>query len=158
MLTLALLLAAAQPGPSAAPPPPAAVVQAPRAPAVADGVVTLPSGLRFQTLRAADGPRPSPDAAVLVTYEGKLADGKQFDASTEPVPFGVQDVIPGFTEALLMMNRGGRYRFWIPADLAYGAQGTGDGAIPPDAELEFTVDLLDIAEFQAAPAPAPAGQ
>jgi FKBP-type peptidyl-prolyl cis-trans isomerase len=152
MLLFGLFLAAAQPATSA--PAPAPSAQAPGAPAVAQGVVTTPSGVRFQTLQAGDGPRPSANAAVLVMYEGRLADGTLFDASAQPVPFGVQDVIPGFTEALLMMNRGGRYRFWIPGHLAYGPAGAG--AIPPNAELDFTVTLLDIAEFQPAPEAEPA--
>jgi FKBP-type peptidyl-prolyl cis-trans isomerase len=149
MLFLAVLLAAADPA-AAPPPPPIVHVVTPRTPSVADGVVTLPSGLRFQTLQAADGPRPSLTGAVLVTYEGRLADGTMFDSSPQPVPFGVTDVIPGFTEALLMMNKGGRYRFWIPAALGYGEAGAG-GVIPPNAELDFTVALLDVAEPEAAP-------
>jgi FKBP-type peptidyl-prolyl cis-trans isomerase len=152
MLFTALLLAVAQPAAPATVPAVAAIV-VPAAPTVKQGVVTLPSGLRFQTLQASTGPRPSANAAVLVTYEGKLANGTQFDASAQPVPFGVQDVIPGFTQALLMMNAGGRYRFWIPSNLAYGEAGAGNGAIPPNAELEFTVSLLDIHEPDPEPAP-----
>jgi len=153
MLSLALLLAIAQPaaGP-AAPVATPATPAAPAAPSAAQGIVTLPSGLRFQTLTASTGPRPSLTGAVLVTYEGRLADGKQFDASTAPIPFGTQDVIPGFTEALMMMNTGGRYRFWIPSALAYGEKGAGGGVIPPNAELEFTVTLVDVAHVEAAPA------
>jgi FKBP-type peptidyl-prolyl cis-trans isomerase len=151
MLSLALLLAAVQPAVPSAPAPAPAPVAAPAAPSVAQGIVTLPSGLRFQTLEVGSGPRPSLTGAVLVTYEGRLADGTQFDASPQPVPFGTQDVIPGFTEALLMMNKGGRYRFWIPGHLAYGERGAG-GTIPPNAELDFTVTLVDVADFEAAPA------
>jgi FKBP-type peptidyl-prolyl cis-trans isomerase len=143
MLTIALLLAAAQP--TATPPasPPAAV-QA--------GVVTTASGLRFETLKAGAGPRPGANDAVLVTYEGRLGDGTVFDAATEPVAFGVQDVVPGFAEGLLLMNAGGTYRIRIPAALAYGAEGAGEGAIPPNSDLEFTVNLLDVASFEPAPA------
>jgi FKBP-type peptidyl-prolyl cis-trans isomerase len=115
-------------------------------------VVATASGLRFQTLKPGTGPRPAADDAVLITYEGRLADGKVFDRSEEPVGMMVTGVIPGFKEALLMMNQGGTYRFWIPGALAYGPSGTPDGAIPPNAELDFTVTLLDIGR----PAPAPA--
>lgn len=163
MLPLALLLAVADPAaaaPAPVAPPPIVRTVTPPAPAVAQGVVTFPSGLRFQTLEAADGPRPSLAGAVLVLYEGRLADGTMFDSSPQPVPFGVTDVIPGFTEALLLMNKGGRYRFWIPGHLAYGEAGAGGGVIPPNAELDFTVALLDVAEpDRAAPdasAPTPA--
>ena len=144
MLTIALLLAAAQ----AAATPPASP------PAAQAGIVTTASGLRFETLKAGSGPRPAADDAVLVTYEGRLGDGTVFDAATEPVAFGVQDVVPGFAEGLLLMDAGGTYRIRIPAALAYGAEGAGEGAIPPNSDLEFTVNLLDVASFE----PAPAGQ
>lgn len=140
MLTYALLLAAAQPAPT----PPAS------APAAQSGIVTTASGVSVETLEPGSGPRPVVSGAVLVTYEGRLADGKVFDAATEPVAFGVQDVVPGFAEGLLLMNAGGTYRLRIPAALAYGAEAAGD--IPPNSDLEFTVKLLDVATFEAAPA------
>jgi FKBP-type peptidyl-prolyl cis-trans isomerase len=115
-------------------------------------IVTTASGLRFQTVKPATGPRPASDDAVLIAYEGRLADGTVFDKSEQPVGMMVSGVIPGFQEALLLMNQGGTYRFWIPASLAYGAQGAGGGAIPPNAELDFTVTLVDIGR----PTPAPA--
>ena len=130
----------------------AAPVQA--APAPSPPIVATASGLRFQTLKPGTGPRPGPDNAVLISYEGRLADGKVFDKSEQPVGMMVSGVIPGFREALLMMNQGGAYRFWIPAALAYGAEGAGGGAIPPNAELDFTVTLHDVG--RPAPAPAPA--
>lgn len=126
-------------------------------PASPPTVVTVtPSGLRFQTMRPATGPRPAPEDAVLIAYEGRLADGKVFDKAEKPVGMMVSGVIPGFREALLMMNQGGTYRFWIPAALAYGAEGAGGGAIPPNAELEFTVTLVDIGRPAPVPAPPPA--
>jgi FKBP-type peptidyl-prolyl cis-trans isomerase len=91
---------------------------------------------------------------VLVTYEGHLADGTLFDASARPTVFPVNAVVPGFAEALQLMQKGGRYRIWIPGALAYGAQGVPD-AIPPNAELEFIVTLIDLRA--APPQPAPAG-
>ena len=140
MLSLALLLAAAQPTCACAPAQPP--------------ILTTPSGVRFQTLKPGSGPKPKASDEVLVTYEGHLADGTLFDASAQPVGFPVSGLIPGFTEALLMMDKGGRYKFWIPPQLAYGAAGAGNGLIPPNAELEFIVTLMDIRP--AAPA-APAG-
>lgn len=122
-------------------------------PALAPPVATA-SGLRFQILKPGTGPRPAADNAVLITYEGRLADGKVFDKSEQPVGMMVSGVIPGFQEALMLMNQGGTYRFWIPGALAYGPEGTPDGAIPPNAELDFTVTLVDIG--RPAPAPAPA--
>ena len=114
--------------------------------------VATASGLRFQTLKPGTGPRPTAGDAVLIAYEGRLADGKVFDKSEQPVGMMVAGVIPGFQEALMLMNQGGTYRFWIPGALAYGPEGTPDGTIPPNAELDFTVTLVDIGR----PAPAPA--
>ena len=130
----ALLLATAQP---------ATIPSVPAAPGVEQGVVTTASGLRFETLAAGSGAAPQPGGAVRVSYEGRLADGTVFDAAAEPVGLPVSELVPGFTEALLLMRVGGRYRFWIPAALAYGERGV-PGAIPPNAELEFTVTLHGI--------------
>jgi FKBP-type peptidyl-prolyl cis-trans isomerase FkpA len=145
MLSLALLLAAA-PVTSAVPPrsfvPPVSV----------KAVVTTPSGLRFETLRAGTGAKPTTGDLVLVTYEGHLADGTLFDASAQPTAFPVAGVVPGFAEALQLMQRGGRYRVWIPAALGYGADGV-PGAIPPNAELEFIVALIDMKPAEQAPPP-----
>ena len=137
-----LLLALAAPAQTASAAPPAPVATA--------------SGLRIQTLRPGTGPRPTGEDAVLISYEGRLADGKVFDRSEQPVGMMVSGVIPGFAEALLLMNQGGTYRFWIPGALAYGPQGTPDGTIPPNAELDFTVTLVDIGRPARAPAAEPA--
>jgi FKBP-type peptidyl-prolyl cis-trans isomerase FkpA len=126
-----LLLALAAP----AQPAPAARLEPP---------VATASGLRFQILKPGTGRRPRAEDAVLIAYEGRLADGRVFDKSEQPVGMRVSGVIAGFAEALLLMNEGGTYRFWIPGALAYGAEGTPDGTIPPNAELEFTVTLVDI--------------
>jgi FKBP-type peptidyl-prolyl cis-trans isomerase len=146
MISLAILLAAA-PVPAAAPPrsfiPPVSV----------RAVVTTPSGLRFETLRAGAGGKPTTADLVLVTYEGHLADGTLFDGSAQPTAFPVAGVVPGFAEALQLMQKGGRYRFWIPAALGYGPDGV-PGAIPPGAELEFIVNLIDMKPAEAAPPPA----
>jgi FKBP-type peptidyl-prolyl cis-trans isomerase FkpA len=105
--------------------------------------VTTQSGLRFEVLEAGAGRRPVRGDAVLVTYVGRLADGTIFDSAAQPVGLLVSGAIPGFTEALLMMNEGGRYRFVIPPRLAYGARGR-PGAVPPNATLDFTLNLVRV--------------
>jgi len=147
MSLIALFLAAQAAVPAPAPASP------PAAPTVEQGVVTTASGLRIQTLVAGTGEAPQPGGAVRVSYEGRLADGTVFDSTEQPAGLPVSALIPGFTEALLMMRVGGRYRFWIPAHLAYGERGAG-GVIPPNAELEFTVTLHDVGRLAPAPAPA----
>ena len=114
-----------------------------QAAAVSPATVTTPSGLRLEILAPGTGRRPQPGDAVLVTYEGRLADGTVFDAAAQPVGLPVSDLVPGFTEALLLMNEGGRYRFRIPSRLAYGAIGV-PGVVPPDAELDFTLTLVRV--------------
>lgn len=136
---------------------PAPAAPAASAPSVEQGVVTTASGLRIQTLAAGTGAAPEPGGAVLVSYEGKLANGTVFDSTQEPVGLPVSALVPGFTEALLMMRVGGRYRIWIPANLAYGERGAGEGVVPPNAELEFTVTLHDVGRLGPGPA-TPIGQ
>ena len=97
---------------------------------------------------SATGAAPQPGGAVRVSYEGRLADGTVFDAAAEPVGLPVSQLVPGFTEALLLMRAGGRYRFWIPAPLAYGERGV-PGVIPPNAELDFTVTLHGVGQIAA---------
>jgi FKBP-type peptidyl-prolyl cis-trans isomerase FkpA len=129
MLNLALLLALAPPAP--------APVETPLS------SVTTQSGLRFEVIEAGAGRRPVRGDAVLVTYVGRLADGTIFDSAAQPVGLLVSGAIPGFTEALLRMNEGGRYRFVIPPRLAYGARGR-PGIVPPNATLDFTLSLVRI--------------
>jgi len=122
-----------------------AAVTAPGSPPAASppSSVTTPSGLRFEVLEAGTGRRPVRGDAVLVTYVGRLADGTIFDSTAQPVGLSVSGAIPGFTEALQMMNEGGRYRFRIPPRLAYGARGR-PGIVPPNAELDFTLTLIRV--------------
>jgi FKBP-type peptidyl-prolyl cis-trans isomerase len=120
----------------AATPSPATPVEAP--------VVTTPSGLRFQVLAPGTGRRPTRADAVQVSYEVRLAaDDSLVGATPAPVGIPVAGAIRGFTEALLLMNQGGRYRFWVPAALAYGRRGN-PGAVPPNADLVFTLTLLRV--------------
>jgi len=87
---------------------------------------------------------------VLINYVGRLASGKVFDKA-DRAGMLVSGTVPGFAEALQHMAKGGTYRVWIPPQLAYGAAGAGDGVIPPNATLDFTITLLDIGK--AAPTP-----
>lgn len=101
---------------------------------------TTASGLVFQTRKAGQGASPTDQDIALITYKGTLADGTEFDANQQ-VPMPVAGSIPGFSEALKMMARGGSYRLCIPASLGYGAQQVGP--IPANSVLVFDVDLLD---------------
>jgi len=110
-------------------------------------VQTTASGLQMEVLQEGTGPTPGPNDMVLVEYEGRLLDGTVFDASAQhggPAPLPVSGVIPGWSEGLMLMKKGGRYRLWIPSELAYGPQGAG-GVIPPNAPLDFDVTLIDVA-------------
>ncbi len=111
-----------------------------------EGVTTLPSGLQYEILQAAEGPRPEATSRVTVHYEGRLTDGKVFDSSykrNQPASFGVRQVIPGWTEALQLMPMGSKWRLFIPSELGYGARGAGS-SIPPHSILIFDVELLGI--------------
>lgn len=111
------------------------------------GVYVTPSGLQYMVLRQGNGPRPARSDRVRVNYHGTLLDGSVFDSSYErgqPAEFALDQVIPGWTEGVSLMPVGGKYRFWIPAALAYGAQGTPGGPIGPEATLVFDVELMAV--------------
>lgn len=111
------------------------------------GVYATPSGLQYMVLRQGAGPRPKPGDRVRVNYEGKLLDGTVFDSSYargEAAEFGLDQVIAGWREGVTLMPVGSKYRFWIPANIAYGDKGTPGGPIPPNATLQFDVELMDI--------------
>lgn len=112
---------------------------------------TTASGLAYEIMKAGTGACPGVDDTVLVHYEGRLTNGQVFDSSYQrgqPAPFPVGGLIPGWTEGLQLMKVGAKYRFVIPANLGYGAEGAG-GVIPPNATLLFEVELLAIAPKQA---------
>lgn len=105
------------------------------------GVVQTASGLQYQMTAPGEGASPTDTDVVLINYVGRLTDGTIFDQSAQPTPMPVAGVVPGFAEALKQMKKGGKYRVWIPAALAYGDRGAGP--IPPGATLVFDVDLID---------------
>lgn len=109
-------------------------------------VKTTPSGLQYEVLAEGNGPKPAATDTVEVHYTGKLIDGTVFDSSVDrgvPATFGVTQVIPGWVEALQLMNEGSKWRLFIPSQLAYGPQGAG-GVIGPNATLIFDVELLKV--------------
>lgn len=111
-----------------------------------EGIKTLPSGLQYQVLQEGSGKSPSATDTVTTHYHGTLIDGTVFDSSyerNEPATFPVNGVIAGWTEALQMMKEGAKWRLFIPANLAYGAQGAG-GTIGPNSTLVFDVELLSV--------------
>lgn len=113
------------------------------------GVFSTPSGLQYMVLRQGSGARPTINDRVRVHYKGTLLDGTEFDSSYgrgQPTEFGLGQVIAGWTEGLGLMPVGGKYRFWIPSELAYGPRGTPGGPIGPDATLVFDVELLEIVQ------------
>ncbi|MDD4639843.1 MAG: FKBP-type peptidyl-prolyl cis-trans isomerase [Bacteroidales bacterium] len=111
-----------------------------------EGVSTTESGLQYEVLLAADGPKPKETDRVSVHYHGTLIDGTVFDSSVdrgEPAQFALNGVIPGWTEGIQLMSVGSKYKFYLPAELAYGDNGAGD-VIQPGAMLIFEVELLEI--------------
>jgi FKBP-type peptidyl-prolyl cis-trans isomerase len=110
-------------------------------------VKTTESGLQYEVITEGNGDKPAASDTVVVHYTGTLIDGTVFDISVErgtPATFGVTQVIPGWVEALQMMQVGAKWRLYIPSDLAYGPRGAG-GAIGPNSTLIFDVELLQIA-------------
>ncbi len=117
-----------------------------------EGVTTTESGLQYKEVTAGEGAQPTADDTVTVHYKGTLIDGTVFDSSYdrgEPASFPVGGVIPGWVEALQLMNVGDKFELAIPSDLAYGPGGTGP-VIGPNATLLFEVELLEIAKKEEA--------
>ena len=111
------------------------------------GVVTLPSGLQYEVIKEGQtGHYAKAADRVQCHYEGTLVDGTLFDSSIQrgqPAVFGVNQVIPGWVEALQLMPEGAKWKLYIPSELGYGAQGAGE-LIPPHSTLIFEVELLKI--------------
>jgi FKBP-type peptidyl-prolyl cis-trans isomerase FklB len=114
-----------------------------------EGVKTLPSGLQYKVITAGKGKKPKATDTVTTHYRGTLIDGTEFDSSVsrgKPASFLVTQVIPGWTEALQLMEEGAKWQLFIPSNLAYGERGTPGGPIGPNATLIFDIELISIQE------------
>ena len=122
-------------------------------------VKTTASGLQYQVVSEGTGPKPKATDVVKVKYKGTTLDGKEFDSTEahggEPAMMPINRVIPGWSEGVQLMPVGSKYKFWVPAKLAYGEQGTPGGPIPPNATLVFDVELVSIEKAPPQGAQAP---
>lgn len=110
-------------------------------------VKTTASGLQYKVLKEGEGKSPKATDMVTVHYRGTLIDGTEFDSSFkrgEPALFPLNRVIKGWTEGVQLMKEGGKYRFFIPPQLAYGERGTPGGPIGPNETLIFEIELLKV--------------
>lgn len=113
------------------------------------GVTETASGLQIQTISEGTGASPTDSDVALVNYKGTLRNGEVFDASQQPTPLpvAVPNIIPGFSEGLKLMKKGGKYRIWIRPELGYGKEAktdrTGREVLPADSLLIFEVELLE---------------
>jgi len=113
-----------------------------------EGVQTLPSGLQYKVIKPGTGKKPKPTDNVTTHYRGTLVDGTEFDSSYKrgtPVTFPVNGVIPGWTEALQLMQEGAKWQLFLPPNLAYGERGAGRD-VGPNATLIFEVELISVQE------------
>ncbi len=111
-----------------------------------EGVTTTATGLQYKVITEGAGKKPKATDVVKVHYRGTLLDGTEFDSSykrKEPIEFGLNQVIRGWTEGVQLMSEGSKYEFYIPSPLAYGSRGAG-GDIGPDETLIFEVELLAV--------------
>ena len=113
-----------------------------------EGAVVTPSGLVYRSLKDGDGANPTASDTVKVHYRGTFPDGREFDSSYKrnaPAQFPLGGVIKCWTEGVQKMKIGGKAKLTCPAAIAYGERGAGGGLIPPNATLQFEVELLEIA-------------
>ena len=111
-----------------------------------EGVIVLPSGLQYKVIKDGEGRMPELTDKVKCHYEGTFVDGEKFDSSydrKQPAVFGVNQVIPGWTEALQLMSEGSVWELYIPYKLGYGEAGA-QGAIPQYSALVFKVELIEV--------------
>lgn len=112
-----------------------------------EGVQTTESGLQYIVLNEGSGEKPIPTDQVLVHYHGTFINGNVFDSSVDkgaPITHSASGFVPGFNEGLSLMNVGSKYRFFIPQELAYGANPRQGGPIEPFTTIIFEVELLEI--------------
>jgi FKBP-type peptidyl-prolyl cis-trans isomerase FkpA len=112
-----------------------------------EGAVVTPSGLVYRSLKDGTGASPKASDTVKVHYRGTFPDGKEFDSSYkrgEPIEFPLGGVIKCWTEGVQKMKVGGKAKLTCPSSIAYGPRGAGGGVIPPNATLQFEVELIDI--------------
>lgn len=110
-----------------------------------EGVIETASGLQYKVVKMGTGAKPTATDKVKVHYHGTLLDGTVFDSSVqrgEPITFGLNQVIAGWTEGVQLMPIGSKFIFYIPSNLAYGDRAAG--SIKPGSTLIFEVELLDI--------------
>lgn len=100
----------------------------------------MPPSVQVQTLTAGSGESPTAEDVVLINYKGTLPNGKVFDQAQQ-VPMALNEVVPGFSKALVKMQRGGKYKVEIPSELAYGDKAVGE--IPANTDLTFEIELID---------------
>ena len=113
-----------------------------------EGVKTLPSGLQYKVIKSGTGKKPKATDTVTTQYRGTLTDGTEFDSSYsrgQPATFPVNGVIPGWTEALQLMEEGAKWQVFVPPNLAYGERGAGP-KIGPNATLIFEIELISVQE------------
>jgi len=111
------------------------------------GVVTLPSGLQYKIVKEGSGVKPTREDVVDVVYHGSLIDGTIFQSSRDSgdtVTFAVGGVVPGFSEALTLMNEGSIWEVYIPSEMGYGENVRQGGPIPPNSVLIFELNLVKV--------------
>lgn len=111
-----------------------------------EGVTVTKSGLQYKVIKEGTGKKPKATDKVKCHYEGTFVNGSKFDSSydrNEPAVFGLNQVIPGWTEGLQLMAEGAKYELYIPYTLGYGEHGA-PGAIPPYSALKFVVELIEV--------------
>lgn len=122
-----------------------AAKEGPDDPDAPEELTSTPSGLKYRILRKGEGEKPGPKASIRVHYHGWLDDGTVFDssyASGRPATFGLDQVIPGWTEGLQYLPEGGKIELEVPYQLGYGEEGNSD--IPPKSTLHFRIELLKV--------------
>lgn len=115
-----------------------------------DGVVTTASGLQYEVIAEGNGLKPKPEDVVTVHFSGRLLNGEVFESTyqqNKPARMAMMTFIPGWQEGLQLMQEGAKYRFTIPAALAYGEEGAGP--IPPSSAVIFEIELVKVEEQKA---------